>query len=69
MSLARGLAAISLASFGVYNIMSGPNRTYFRRYFTMAPESGLISFATSHFCPTSFFPALVGAGTLSYVGQ
>ena len=68
-ALVRNLFLGQLAFFGMYQLVSGPNRMKLKRYFTVSPESGLQGLATFHLCHTKTLPLLFNLGILGTIGS
>ncbi len=67
-ALIKNLFLGQLAFYGFYHLVSGPSHMKLKRYFTVSPESSLISLATFHLCHTSALPLAVNLGMLGTVG-
>ena len=68
-SMLKNLFMGQVAFYGIYSLISGPNRMKMKRYFTVSPESGLQSLATFHFCHTSAWPLVVNLSALTTLGS
>ena len=66
--LVRNLFFGQLAFFGVYSLVSGPNKMKMKRYFTVSPDSGVQSLATFHLCNTDAVQCALNLGILGTVG-
>uniref|UniRef100_A0A7S3MLQ0 Peptidase S54 rhomboid domain-containing protein n=1 Tax=Favella ehrenbergii TaxID=182087 RepID=A0A7S3MLQ0_9SPIT len=67
--LVRNLFLGQLGFFGLYSLVSGPNRMKLKRYFTVSPESGLQSLATFHLCHTGAISCAFNLGILGSIGS
>ena len=68
-ALVKNLILGQVAFYGFYNLISGPSHMKLKRYFTVSPDSSLMSLATFHLCHTSALPLAVNLGMLATIGS
>ena len=66
--LVRNMILGQVAFYGTYQLVSGPNKMKLKRYFTVSPESSLLSLATFNLCHTNAVPLLFNMAILGTVG-
>ena len=67
--LVKNLLLGQLAFYAAYELVSGPAKMNLKRYFTVTPESGVISLATFNLCHTSPVPLAINLGLLGTLGS